>query len=50
MQHSSATLLIGDSAGRKLKDAQLLGYPWVVVLGRAWRKEGLLELQVPALM
>jgi len=36
----------GDSAGRKMADAQLVGYPWTVLLGRAWRKEGHLELQV----
>lgn len=31
--------------GWKLKDADLIGYPVVVVLGRAWKKEGKVEVQ-----
>ena len=33
------------SLGWKLNDADLVGYPFVVVLGRAWRQHGLVELQ-----
>ncbi|KAA8894091.1 prolyl-tRNA synthetase [Sphaerosporella brunnea] len=29
----------------KMKDADLVGYPVFVVLGRAWKKDGLLEVQ-----
>lgn len=31
--------------GWKLNDADLVGYPLIVVLGRAWKKEGKVELQ-----
>lgn len=34
------------SPGKKLKDAQLLGYPWVIVIGKSWRSTGQVELQI----
>ena len=34
-----------DSAGRKLKDATLIGFPYTIVVGKAFRKEGNVELQ-----
>ncbi|KAJ4985702.1 prolyl-tRNA synthetase [Stagonosporopsis vannaccii] len=33
------------SLGWKLKDADLIGYPVVVVMGRGWKEAGLLEVQ-----
>jgi prolyl-tRNA synthetase len=35
----------GLSAGWRLKDADLIGYPWLVVLGKAWTSEKRAELQ-----
>jgi len=35
----------GKSLGWKLKDADLIGYPIVVVLGRGWREGGMVEVQ-----
>ena len=35
-----------DSAGRKLKDASLIGFPYSIVIGKAFRKQGQVELQV----
>ncbi|RKP10002.1 prolyl-tRNA synthetase [Thamnocephalis sphaerospora] len=35
----------GLSPGWRLKDAELIGYPWLVVLGRAWARDGRVELQ-----
>lgn len=31
--------------GWKLNDADLIGYPFIVVLGKAWEKRGMVELQ-----
>jgi prolyl-tRNA synthetase len=36
------------SIGSRLKDADLLGYPFVIVLGKSFAKEGKFELQVRA--
>lgn len=33
------------SLGWKLKDADLIGYPVVVVMGRGWKERGVLEMQ-----
>jgi prolyl-tRNA synthetase len=33
------------SLGWKLKDADLIGYPVIGVLGKAWKEEGMLEVQ-----
>ncbi|KAI8050266.1 hypothetical protein BDF22DRAFT_145061 [Syncephalis plumigaleata] len=35
----------GLSAGWRLKDADLIGYPWLVVLGKTWANEKRVELQ-----
>ncbi|KAH9870326.1 hypothetical protein IAQ61_005800 [Plenodomus lingam] len=35
----------GKSLGWKLRDADLIGYPVVVVVGRAWRERGEVEVQ-----
>jgi prolyl-tRNA synthetase len=36
----------GLSFGRRIKDAELVGYPAVLILGRHWEGEGLVEVQV----
>ena len=47
--HSPADVLIDDrhdvGMGWKLKDADLIGYPVVVVLGKGWEKNKLVEVQ-----
>lgn len=35
----------GKGLGWKLKDADLIGYPVVVVLGRGWKEKGVVEVQ-----
>ena len=35
----------GESLVRKMKDADLIGYPVVVIVGRAWRERGVCEVQ-----
>ncbi|KAF1830614.1 prolyl-tRNA synthetase [Decorospora gaudefroyi] len=36
---------VGKSLGWKLRDADLIGYPVVVVLGRGWKERGEVEVQ-----
>lgn len=36
------------SPGKRMREAQLLGFPYMVVMGREFRSRGLLELQVRA--
>lgn len=31
--------------GAKMKEAQLLGFPWMLILGRRWLAEGLVEVE-----
>lgn len=31
--------------GAKMREAQLLGYPWMVILGRRWLSEQLVEIE-----
>ncbi|KAH3918368.1 hypothetical protein HBI56_132440 [Parastagonospora nodorum] len=35
----------GKSLGWKLRDADLIGYPVVVVMGRSWKEKGVVEVQ-----
>jgi prolyl-tRNA synthetase len=35
----------GLSPGWRLTDAELIGYPWLVLLGRGWAKQGNVEVQ-----
>lgn len=34
----------GHSFGQRIKDAELVGYPRIIVVGRGWAKEKLLEI------
>lgn len=36
---------VGKSLGWKLRDAELIGYPVVVVVGRGWRERSVVEVQ-----
>ncbi|ORX93784.1 prolyl-tRNA synthetase [Basidiobolus meristosporus CBS 931.73] len=36
----------GVSAGFRMKDAELIGYPWSVVIGKSYLKDGKFELQI----
>lgn len=31
--------------GARMKEAQFVGYPWMVILGRKWQSEQLLEIE-----
>lgn len=37
---------IGESPGLKMKEAQFLGFPYVVIVGKAMKNNGMLELQL----
>jgi prolyl-tRNA synthetase len=48
LEHTSLDVVLDDrpkSLGWKLKDADLIGYPVLVVLGRAWKEKGEAEVQ-----
>jgi len=34
-----------DNPGPKIKDAQLLGFPWMVLVGKAMKREGYVEIE-----
>lgn len=48
LQSSSIDIVLDDRAkplGWKLRDADLIGYPIIIVLGKAWKEERCLEVQ-----
>lgn len=37
---------LGENPGFRMKEAQLIGYPVMLILGKGWKKTGLIDVEV----
>jgi prolyl-tRNA synthetase len=37
---------VGENPGFRMKEAQLIGYPLMLILGKEWKKSGMIDVEV----